>query len=376
MIGDKSHKHVENDDQYKGLNVNEGVAQPNTFNEDSIKRFLKNKRKKLLTPDAYVEGILNGNITTLSQAVTLVESAKKEHQEIAQEIITKCLPYSGKSLRIGITGVPGVGKSTFIESMGKYITKCGGKLAVLAIDPSSERSKGSILGDKTRMEELSSDPNAYIRPSPSAGSLGGVARKTRETIVLCEAAGFDTIFIETVGVGQSETMVHSMVDFFLLLMLAGAGDELQGIKRGIMEMADAITINKADGNNIEKAEMARVQYKNALHLFPPTDSGWTPKVLTCSAFHHIGIDKIWDTIQGYVDLVKKNGYFQHKRNEQSKFWMYETINDRLKSDFYQNDTLKTMTKGFEQKVLGEEMSSFVAARELLDFYYQSQKNNK
>lgn len=376
MIGDKSHKHVENDDQYKGLNVNEGVAQPNTFNEDSIKRFLKNKRKKLLTPDAYVEGILNGNITTLSQAVTLVESAKKEHQEIAQEIITKCLPYSGKSLRIGITGVPGVGKSTFIESMGKYITKRGGKLAVLAIDPSSERSKGSILGDKTRMEELSSDPNAYIRPSPSAGSLGGVARKTRETIVLCEAAGFDIIFIETVGVGQSETMVHSMVDFFLLLMLAGAGDELQGIKRGIMEMADAITINKADGNNIEKAEMARVQYKNALHLFPPTDSGWTPKVLTCSAFHHIGIDKIWDTIQGYVDLVKKNGYFQHKRNEQSKFWMYETINDRLKSDFYQNDTLKTMTKGFEQKVLGEEMSSFVAARELLDFYYQSQKNNK
>ncbi len=376
MIGDKSHKHVENDDQYKGLNVNEGVAQPNTFNEDSIKRFLKNKRKKLLTPDAYVEGILNGNITTLSQAVTLVESAKKEHQEIAQEIITKCLPYSGKSLRIGITGVPGVGKSTFIESMGKYITKRGGKLAVLAIDPSSERSKGSILGDKTRMEELSSDPNAYIRPSPSAGSLGGVARKTRETIVLCEAAGFDTIFIETVGVGQSETMVHSMVDFFLLLMLAGAGDELQGIKRGIMEMADAITINKADGNNIEKAEMARVQYKNALHLFPPTDSGWTPKVLTCSAFHHIGIDKIWDTIQGYVDLVKKNGYFQHKRNEQSKFWMYETINDRLKSDFYQNDKLKTMTKGFEQKVLGEEMSSFVAARELLDFYYQSQKNNK
>ncbi|MHA7110993.1 methylmalonyl Co-A mutase-associated GTPase MeaB [Sunxiuqinia elliptica] len=376
MIGDKSHKHVENDDQYKGLNVNEGVAQPNTFNEDSIQRFLKNKRKKLLTPDAYVEGILNGNITTLSQAVTLVESAKKEHQEIAQEIITKCLPYSGKSLRIGITGVPGVGKSTFIESMGKYITKRGGKLAVLAIDPSSERSKGSILGDKTRMEELSSDPNAYIRPSPSAGSLGGVARKTRETIVLCEAAGFDTIFIETVGVGQSETMVHSMVDFFLLLMLAGAGDELQGIKRGIMEMADAITINKADGNNIEKAEMARVQYKNALHLFPPTDSGWTPKVLTCSAFHHIGIDKIWDTIQGYVDLVKKNGYFQHKRNEQSKFWMYETINDRLKSDFYQNDALKTMTKGFEQKVLGEEMSSFVAARELLDFYYQSQKNNK
>lgn len=376
MSADQNYKHIENDDEYKGLNVNKGVDQQQTFNEDSIKRFLKNKKKKLLTPKEYVKGILDGNITRLSQAVTLVESSKKEHQEIAQEIIAGCLPHSGNSLRIGITGVPGVGKSTFIESMGKYITKNGGKLAVLAIDPSSERSKGSILGDKTRMEELSSDPNAYIRPSPSAGSLGGVARKTRETIILCEAAGFDTIFIETVGVGQSETMVHSMVDFFLLLMLAGAGDELQGIKRGIMEMADAITINKADGNNIEKAEMARVQYLNALHLFPPTDSGWSPKVLTCSAFHHIGIDKIWSTIQEYVELVKKNGYFQHKRNEQSKFWMYETINDRLKSDFYQNEELKKMTSEIEKKVLGEEMSSFIAARELLENYYQLKQNNK
>ncbi|WP_321288042.1 methylmalonyl Co-A mutase-associated GTPase MeaB [uncultured Sunxiuqinia sp.] len=376
MSVDKSHRHIENDEQYKSLNVNKGIDRPEIFNENSIQRFLKNKRRKLLTPDEYVEGILAGNRTTLSQAVTLVESSKKEHQEIAQDIITKCLPHSGNSLRIGITGVPGVGKSTFIESMGKYITKRGGKLAVLAIDPSSERSKGSILGDKTRMEELSSDPNAYIRPSPSAGSLGGVARKTRETIVLCEAAGFDTIFIETVGVGQSETMVHSMVDFFLLLMLAGAGDELQGIKRGIMEMADVITINKADGNNIDKAEMARVQYKNALHLFPPTDSGWKPEVLTCSAILHAGIDKVWMTILKYVELVKKNSYFQHKRNEQSKFWMYETINDRLKSDFYQNDILKGMTAEFEKKVLGEEMSSFVAARELLENYYQSKKNNK
>ncbi|WP_339736028.1 methylmalonyl Co-A mutase-associated GTPase MeaB [uncultured Sunxiuqinia sp.] len=376
MIADHDYHHIENDGQCKGLNVNKGIDKPETFNEDSIRRFLKHKRKKTMTADAYVEGVLAGNISTLSQAVTLVESSKKEHQEIASEIITRCLPYSGKSLRIGITGVPGVGKSTFIESMGKFITRRGGKLAVLAIDPSSERSRGSILGDKTRMEELSSDANAYIRPSPSAGSLGGVARKTRETIVLCEAAGFDTIFIETVGVGQSETMVHSMVDFFLLLMLAGAGDELQGIKRGIMEMADAITINKADGNNIEKAEMARVQYLNALHLFPPTDSGWTPKVLTCSAFHHIGIDKIWGTIEEYVELVKKNGYFQHRRNEQSRYWMYETINDRLKSDFYQNNDLKDITAAFEQKVLEQEMSSFVAARELLENYYQSKKTNK
>ena len=374
-MADKKYEHIENDGQYKGLSVNSGIEKPESFNENSIQRFLKNKRKKMLSADDFVDGILAGNITMLSQAVTLVESAKKEHQEIAQEIILKCLPHSGKSLRMGITGVPGVGKSTFIESMGKFITGKGGKLAVLAIDPSSERSKGSILGDKTRMEELSSDPNAYIRPSPSAGSLGGVARKTRETIILCEAAGFDTIFIETVGVGQSETMVHSMVDFFLLLMLAGAGDELQGIKRGIMEMVDAITINKADGNNIDKAEMARVQYFNALHLFPPTDSGWSPKVLTCSAFHNIGIDKIWTTVEDYVGLVKNNGYFQHKRNEQSKFWMYETINERLKSDFYQNQALKSMTAAFEKKVLDEEVSSFIAARELLENYYQSKKNN-
>ncbi len=376
MIADKAHKHVENEDLYKGLVVNEGVDHPESFNENSVKRFLKNKKKAILSADAYVNGILNGNITLLSQAVTLVESSKKEHQEIAQEIILKCLPYSGKSVRIGITGVPGVGKSTFIEAMGKYITSTGHKLAVLAIDPSSERSKGSILGDKTRMEELSSDPNAYIRPSPSAGSLGGVARKTRETIILCEAAGFDTVFIETVGVGQSETVVHSMVDFFLLLMLSGAGDELQGIKRGIMEMADAITINKADGDNVDRAGMARVQYKNALHLFPPTDSGWKPRVLTCSSVKNIGISQIWETINDYLKLVNENGYFQHKRNEQSKFWMYETINEQLKSNFYQNQKIKQLIPSFEHQVLKEEMSSFIAARQLLDIYYQSQKEKE
>jgi len=250
MIGDDTYHHIENNPEYTGLNVNQGIEPLPPVSEDSVRRFLKNKRKNSLSVQQYVDGILNGDITILSQAVTLVESSRAEHQEIAQEIIVKCLPFSGNSVRIGITGVPGVGKSTFIEAMGKYITAKGSKLAVLAIDPSSERTKGSILGDKTRMEDLSIDPLAYIRPSPSAGSLGGVARKTRETIVLCEAAGYNHIFIETVGVGQSETAVHSMVDFFLLLMLAGAGDELQGIKRGIMEMADLITINKADVNNI------------------------------------------------------------------------------------------------------------------------------
>jgi len=373
MIADREHHHVENDEQYKGLSVNDGIEHPGSFNENSIQRFLKNKKKKELSVDDYISGIREGNRTILSKAVTLVESSKPEHQEVAQQIILRCLPYAGKSIRIGITGVPGVGKSTFIESTGKYITSLGHKLAVLAIDPSSERSKGSILGDKTRMEELSVDPDAYIRPSPSAGSLGGVARKTRETIILCEAAGFDVIIIETVGVGQSETVVHSMVDFFLLLMLSGAGDELQGIKRGIMEMADAITINKADGDNIDRAEMARVQYMNALHLFPPTDSGWKPKVLACSAYKKTGLDKIWQTINDYISHANQNGYFQFKRNEQAKYWMYETINDQLKSNFYQNKKIKGLLDTFEKQVLNEELSSFVAAKDLLNTYYQSQK---
>jgi LAO/AO transport system kinase len=374
MIGDQSHTHIENDPEFAGLTVNEGIEPLPSVNEDSVKRFLKNKKKKSLSVAGYVEGILNGDITILSQAVTLVESSKTEHQEIAQEIILKCLPFAGNSVRLGITGVPGVGKSTFIEAMGKHITSKGEKLAVLAIDPSSERTKGSILGDKTRMEELSSDPLAYIRPSPSAGSLGGVARKTRETIILCEAAGYKHIFIETVGVGQSETAVHSMVDFFLLLMLAGAGDELQGIKRGIMEMADAITINKADGNNIEKAGLARIQYQNALHLFPATESGWKPKVLTCSAYMKTGIAEIWETISEYMALTKENGYFQHRRNEQSKFWMYETINERLRNDFYRNEEIAVMLAEAENKVLKEELSSFVAAKKLLDHYDQVRKS--
>lgn len=373
MTGDRPYSHIENDPEYSGLNVNQGIDPLPPVSEDSVKRFLKNKKKQTLSVQQYVDGILNGNITILSQAVTLIESSKPEHQEIAQEIIVKCLPFSGNSVRIGITGVPGVGKSTFIEAMGKHITAQGKKLAVLAIDPSSERTKGSILGDKTRMEDLSTDRNAYIRPSPSAGSLGGVARKTRETIVLCEAAGFNHIFIETVGVGQSETAVHSMVDFFLLLMLAGAGDELQGIKRGIMEMADAITINKADGNNIEKAGLARVQYMNALHLFPATDSGWKPKVLTCSAYLKTGISEIWDTIDEYLTHVKSNQYFQQRRNEQSKFWMYETINEQLRNNFYQNEQIKNSMEELENKVLKEETSSFLAAKKLLDLYDRIRK---
>ncbi len=360
-------EHPENEDKYKGLKVNKGVSDMPTVNPYLKKRV----QRKRYTADEYVAGILDGNITILSQAVTLVESSLHEHQEIAQEIIEKCLPHAGKSVRVGITGVPGAGKSTSIDSFGMHLINAGHKLAVLAIDPSSERSKGSILGDKTRMEALSREKNAFIRPSPSAGSLGGVARKTRETIVLCEAAGFDTIFVETVGVGQSETAVHSMVDFFLLIQLAGTGDELQGIKRGIMEMADGIIINKADGDNIKKAELAAAQFRNALHLFPPSDSGWSPKVLTYSGYYGLGIKEIWDMVNEYVAFTKKNGYFDYKRNEQAKYWMYESINDSLRDKFYTNPEVEKMLQPTERQVLNNEISSFVAAKRMIDLFLKN-----
>jgi len=349
------------------LHLSNGVDKPPSLSNDAVEKF-KKLRKKNLSPKDYFTGIREGNRIVLSQAITVIESSLSEHQILAREIIEKCLPFSGKSIRIGITGVPGVGKSSFIESMGRRVTGRGNKLAVLAIDPSSSRSKGSILGDKTRMEELSADPDAFIRPSPSAGSLGGVARKTRESIILCESAGFDVIFIETVGVGQSEVAVHSMVDFFLLLMLAGAGDELQGIKRGIMEMADAIAITKADGTNKKLAEQAKREYQNALHLFPPAGSDWTPKVLTCSALTHEGIPEILDTIHEYCDLTRENGYFQTKRQEQAKYWMYETIDERLKHDFYNHKKIRDILSSYEENVLKRNISPFSAANDLLDAY--------
>ncbi len=370
----KEHEHPENNPKYKGLKVNKGIEKISTVNPDAARKFIKRKRK-LLTADDYVEGILKGDITILSRAVTLIESAHPDHQTLAQEIITRCLPASGKSIRIGITGVPGAGKSTFIEALGMLVIDKGRKVAVLAIDPSSERSKGSILGDKTRMEKLSVEKNAYIRPSPAAGSLGGVARKTRETIILCEAAGFDTIIIETVGVGQSETVVHSMVDFFLLLMLAGAGDELQGIKRGIMEMADAIAINKADGSNINKANLAKAQYKNALHLFPLTDSEWEPQVKTCSSLNNTGIDEIWQMILDYERKTKENNYFEHNRRNQAKHRMFESINEALLNNFYKHTKIKKQISAFEQMVFADKKSSFQAAKDLLDMYYKQIENN-
>lgn len=361
-------EHPENSEEYKGLTVNKGIEHPATVNPYLDIR--KKPKRRQFTVGEYVEGILKGDVTVLSQAVTLVESVKPEHQTVAQEVIEKCLPYSGNSVRIGISGVPGAGKSTSIDVFGLHVLERGGKLAVLAIDPSSERSKGSILGDKTRMEKLSVHPDSFIRPSPSAGSLGGVARKTRETIILCEAAGFDKIFVETVGVGQSETAVHSMVDFFLLIQLAGTGDELQGIKRGIMEMADGIIINKADGNNIEKAKLAAAHFRNALHLFPAPESGWTPQVLTYSGFYGIGIKEIWDMVYSYIDFVKANGYFDYRRNEQAKYWMYETINEHLRDSFYHNPAIASMLETEEQEVLQGKATSFSAAKKLLDLYFE------
>lgn len=360
-------EHPENEAHYKGLSVHrctDKVAMVNPYLKPN--RF---QRRKLTVSD-YVEGIRRGNTSILSQAVTLVESVLPEHETMAQEVIEKCLPYAGNSVRIGISGVPGAGKSTSIDEFGLHVlNEKGGKLAVLAIDPSSERSKGSILGDKTRMEKLSVHTDSFIRPSPTAGSLGGVARKTRESIVLCEAAGYDKIFVETVGVGQSETACHSMVDFFLLIQVAGTGDELQGIKRGIMEMADGIVINKCDGNNVERCQIAAAHFRNALHLFPMPESGWLPQVYTYSGFYGLGIKEVWDSIFAYFDFVKGNGYFEHRRHEQSKYWMYETINEHLRSNFYENTSIAEMLREQEKQVLTGERTSFAAAQFLLDTYF-------
>lgn len=364
-------EHPENSSQYKGLTVNSGIEQPSIINP-----YLKRAkfRRHEYTAAEMVEGIVKGDVTILSQAVTLVESVNPDHQAKAQEVIEKCLPFSGNSVRVGISGVPGAGKSTSIDMFGCHVLDTyGGKLAVLAIDPSSERSKGSILGDKTRMEKLSVRPEAFIRPSPTAGSLGGVARKTRETIILCEAAGYDKIFVETVGVGQSETACHSMVDFFLLIQLAGTGDELQGIKRGIMEIADGIVINKCDGNNVDKCQMAATNFRNALHFFPMPDSGWMPKVLCYSGFYGIGIKEIWDMIYQYIDFVKNNGYFDYRRNEQSKYWMYETINEQLRNSFYNNNIISEMLGEAEKNVLMGKQTSFAAAGGLLNVYFDNLK---
>jgi len=354
------------------LKVNDGIEQPPVINNEAALLYSKGGRK-LPSAGQFVDGISQGNRTILSQAITLIESSLAAHQELAQTIISKCLPLAGKSVRIGITGVPGVGKSTFIEAFGKHLTTQGLKIAVLAIDPSSSRSRGSILGDKTRMEELSVDPNAFIRPSPAAGSLGGVARKTRETIILCEAAGFNTILVETVGVGQSEIAVHSMVDFFLLLMLGGAGDELQGIKRGIMEMADAVVINKADGDNLNRVNVAMAELRSALHYFPPTESGWQPPCEACSSITKNGIPRIALMIDEYIAFTKANGYFSRRRLQQSKQIMMSVIEQALHDDFYLQADIKKLMGMVDADLQQENISAYVAAQMLLEKYFERKK---
>lgn len=315
------------------------------------------------------------DIAVLSKAITLIESRKPEHQKIAKALIEASLAHKKESIRIGITGVPGVGKSTFIEKFGKMLTQKGKHVAVLTIDPSSQQTKGSILGDKTRMETLAKDPNAFIRPSPSGDSLGGVARKTRESIIVLEASGYDVILIETVGVGQSEIAVHSMVDFFLLLKLSGAGDNLQGIKRGIIEMADAIAINKADGDNFKKAELAKTEFTQALHLFPPKENGWTPPVTLCSALENNGLEEIWKIILKYEQQTIQNGHFYSKRKEQNKNWFREHLEELLKMNFYQQKDIGIMMPKLEKKISEGLLSPFTAAEELLAFYLKTKHSS-
>lgn len=351
------------------LHEKAGISPPEMISGKGVDK-IHDSRKKQPSSKELIEGILNGNITALSRAITLVESTNVSHLEKANEVVNACLPHANKSIRIGITGVPGVGKSTFIEAFGKYLTGLGKKVAVLAVDPSSTISHGSILGDKTRMEELVKDQNAYIRPSASGETLGGVARKTRETITLCEACGFDTIIIETVGVGQSETAVHSMVDFFLLLKIAGAGDELQGIKRGIMEMADAIVINKADGDNVRKSKLAKVEFGRALHLFPAKKSGWVPTTSTCSSITREGISEVWETINKYVGQTQSNNYFYNKRKDQNQYWMLETINEQLKTNFFNHPEIEKLLEENKKAVQNDEISPFAAAQLLLEKYFK------
>jgi len=348
-------------DNKSALHISSGTDDPAVFNPELLQKF----RRKKHSSDAFIEAILKGDRVLLSQAITLIESNKESDQAEAEKIVAACLEQKNNSVRIGITGSPGVGKSTFIESFGKMLIDKGHKVAVLAIDPSSQLSHGSILGDKTRMQELSANPNAFIRPSAAGDSLGGVARKTRETIYLCEAAGFDVIIIETVGVGQSETAVHSMVDFFLLLLLPNAGDELQGIKRGVVEMADLIAVNKSDGAALAQAKLAKAQYQNALQMFPPKNGGWIPSAELCSGLSATGIEAIWDKIEAYKKQMLENNYWQTHRAEQAKYWMHESILQHLKDMFYHHPKIKDLLPEIEQELTAAKISSFKAAKLLL-----------
>lgn len=355
------------------LHVMGGVETPPALNPDLAFRSRIKRRRR---PDAatLIEGVLAGDRVLLSQAITLIESERPEDREVSSKVLEALMPHTGKSLRIGITGVPGVGKSTFIESFGLHLVEGGHRLAVLAVDPSSERTHGSILGDKTRMERLSREPNAYIRPTASGTTAGGVARHTRETILLVEAAGFDRILIETVGVGQSEFIVHSMVDFFLLLSLAGAGDELQGMKRGIMEMADGIAITKADGDNVARAKMAAADLKRALHLFPPRNDGWAVPVTLTSALTGEGLVDLAAMLEGYIEQMTESGFFTARRREQALFWMEQAIEEHLKQDFHK--TVAGRRDEIAGRVESGEINPFEAAEQLIALYHEELRSRK
>jgi len=325
-------------------------------------------RRRRLTIDEYVAGVLAGDRNVLGQAITLVESNAQAHFDMGQEVLRQLLPHTGNSIRVGITGVPGAGKSTFIEALGLHLCAQGRKVAVLAVDPSSTVTRGRILGDKTRMELLSRDLRAFIRPSPSGGTLGGVARKSRETILVCEAAGFDVILVETVGVGQSETTVRSMVDFFLLLMIAGAGDELQGIKKGIMELADALLVNKADGDNKIRANAARADYNRALHYLAPATEGWRTKAYTCSALNGEGIDAIWKVIDDFRQHVTSNGAFAKRRQRQTLDWVYSMVEEHLRASFFNHAGVASIRADVEYAVIEGRLPPTVAAQQLIHKY--------
>lgn len=354
------------DPRESALHVRPGCVTPEPPQDVAARASNRHRR---LSPPQYVDGILHGQRAILAQAITLIESTRDADRELAERIVEDCLPHSGNSIRVGVTGVPGAGKSSVIEVLGTYlIREKGQKVAVLAIDPSSQLSGGSILGDKTRMKSLASSDMAFIRPSPARGTLGGVAQRTREAMLLCEAAGYQNILVETVGVGQSETAVHDMVDFFLLIMLAGAGDELQGIKRGVMELADLVVINKADGTNLRASERARSEAQNALHYLPGSQCGWAPRALTCSAQTGKGIPALWNCILEYIDVTRANGWFSRARRDQTQKWMHEIIQHGLRQRFESHPAVRSCMETLEREVQEGRSTSFRAARTLLEMY--------